>query len=50
MNELLAFVGVAMVVIVTPAAGVVCGQAVWVLAASVGVAALLVRPSRRSWR
>jgi threonine/homoserine/homoserine lactone efflux protein len=64
MGELLAFVGVAVIVIVTPgqdtaltvrntlargrragirtAAGVVCGQAVWVLAASVGVAALLV--------
>jgi len=64
MAELLAFVGVAIVVIVTPgqdtaltirntlaggrraglltAAGVVCGQAVWALAASVGVAALLV--------
>jgi threonine/homoserine/homoserine lactone efflux protein len=62
--ELLAFVGVAVVVIVTPgqdtaltvrntlaggrgagvrtAAGVVCGQAVWALAASAGVAALLV--------
>jgi len=64
MNELLAFVGVAIVVIVTPgqdtaltirntlaggrragvrtAAGVVCGQTVWALAASAGVAALLV--------
>ena len=64
MAELLAFVGVAVVVIVTPgqdtaltvrntlaggrgagvrtAAGVVCGQAVWALAASAGVAALLV--------
>jgi threonine/homoserine/homoserine lactone efflux protein len=64
MNELLAFAGVAIVVIVTPgqdtaltirntlaggrragtrtAAGVVCGQAVWALAASAGVAALLV--------
>ena len=64
MTELLAFVGVAVVVIVTPgqdtaltlrntlaggrdagvrtAAGVVCGQAVWALAASAGVAALLV--------
>jgi threonine/homoserine/homoserine lactone efflux protein len=64
MTELLAFVGVAIVVIVTPgqdtaltirntlaggrragvrtAAGVVCGQAVWALAASAGVAALLV--------
>jgi threonine/homoserine/homoserine lactone efflux protein len=64
MSELLAFVGVAVVVIVTPgqdtaltirntlaggrgagvrtAAGVVCGQAVWALAASAGVAALLV--------
>src|SRR5215217_4082336 len=64
MNELLAFVGVAVVVIVTPgqdtaltlrntlaggrdagnrtAVGVVCGQAVWALAASAGVAALLV--------
>jgi threonine/homoserine/homoserine lactone efflux protein len=63
-TELLAFIGVAVVVIVTPgqdtaltvrntlaggrragvrtAAGVVCGQAVWALAASVGVAALLV--------
>jgi threonine/homoserine/homoserine lactone efflux protein len=62
--ELLAFIGVAVVVIVTPgqdtaltvrntlaggrragvrtAAGVVCGQAVWALAASAGVAALLV--------
>jgi threonine/homoserine/homoserine lactone efflux protein len=62
--ELLAFVGVAVVVIVTPgqdtaltvrntlaggraagfrtATGVVAGQAVWALAASVGVAALLV--------
>jgi threonine/homoserine/homoserine lactone efflux protein len=62
--ELLAFLGVAIVVIVTPgqdtaltvrntlaggrragvrtAVGVVCGQAVWALAASVGVAALLV--------
>jgi threonine/homoserine/homoserine lactone efflux protein len=64
MAELLAFLGVAVVVIVTPgqdtaltvrntlaagrraglrtAAGVVSGQAVWALAASVGVAALLV--------
>jgi threonine/homoserine/homoserine lactone efflux protein len=64
MAELLAFVAVAVVVIVTPgqdtaltirntlaggrragfrtAAGVVCGQAVWALAASAGVAALLV--------
>src|SRR5215217_6294769 len=64
MNELLAFVGVAIVVIVTPgqdtaltirntlaggrragvrtASGVVCGQAVWALAASAGIAALLV--------
>jgi threonine/homoserine/homoserine lactone efflux protein len=64
MGELLAFLAVAVVVIVTPgqdtaltvrntiaggrragvrtAAGVVCGQAVWALAASVGVAALLV--------
>ena len=64
MTELLAFLGVAVVVIVTPgqdtaltvrntlaggrragvrtATGVVCGQAVWALAASVGVAALLV--------
>jgi threonine/homoserine/homoserine lactone efflux protein len=64
MSELLAFLGVAVVVIVTPgqdtaltvrntlaggrsaglrtAAGVVCGQAVWALAASAGVAALLV--------
>jgi threonine/homoserine/homoserine lactone efflux protein len=63
-TELLAFIGVAVVVIVTPgqdtaltirntlaggrragvrtAAGVVCGQAVWALAASLGVAALLV--------
>jgi threonine/homoserine/homoserine lactone efflux protein len=63
-SELLAFLGVAVVVIVTPgqdtaltvrntlaggrpaglrtAAGVVCGQAVWALAASAGVAALLV--------
>src|SRR5919107_1879049 len=63
-TELLAFAGVALVVIVTPgqdtaltlrntlaggrdagvrtAVGVVCGQAVWALAASVGVAALLV--------
>jgi threonine/homoserine/homoserine lactone efflux protein len=62
--ELLAFAGVAAVVIVTPgqdtaltirntiaggrgagvrtAAGVVCGQAVWALAAAAGVAALLV--------
>jgi threonine/homoserine/homoserine lactone efflux protein len=61
---MLAFLGVALVVIVTPgqdtaltvrntlaggrragvrtAAGVVCGQAVWALAASAGVAALLV--------
>jgi len=64
MAELLAFLGVAVVVIVTPgqdtaltvrntlaggraggtrtAAGVVSGQAVWALAASAGVAALLV--------
>jgi threonine/homoserine/homoserine lactone efflux protein len=64
MGELLAFLGVAVVVIVTPgqdtaltvrntlaggrsaglrtAGGVVCGQAVWALAASAGVAALLV--------
>jgi threonine/homoserine/homoserine lactone efflux protein len=64
MGELLAFLAVAVVVIVTPgqdtaltvrntlvggrdagvrtAAGVVCGQAVWALAASVGVAALVV--------
>ena len=64
MTELMAFLGVAVVVIVTPgqdtaltlrntlaadrragvrtAAGVVCGQAVWALAASAGVAALLV--------
>jgi threonine/homoserine/homoserine lactone efflux protein len=64
MAELLAFLGVAVVVIVTPgqdtaltvrntlagsrragvrtATGVVCGQAVWALAASAGVAALLV--------
>jgi threonine/homoserine/homoserine lactone efflux protein len=64
MTELLAFLGVAVVVIVTPgqdtaltvrntlaggrsagvrtATGVVCGQAVWALAASAGVAALLV--------
>jgi threonine/homoserine/homoserine lactone efflux protein len=64
MGELLAFLGVAVLVIVTPgqdtaltvrntlvggrhagvrtAAGVVCGQAVWALAASAGVAALLV--------
>jgi threonine/homoserine/homoserine lactone efflux protein len=64
MAELLAFLGIAVVVIVTPgqdtaltirntlaggrragfrtAAGVVCGQAVWALAASAGVAALLV--------
>jgi threonine/homoserine/homoserine lactone efflux protein len=64
MAELLAFVGVAVIVIVTPgqdtaltirntlaggrragirtAAGVVCGQAVWALAASAGIAALLV--------
>ena len=64
MTELLAFIGVAVVVIVTPgqdtaltvrntlaggrgagirtAAGVVGGQAVWALAASVGLAALLV--------
>lgn len=64
MAELLTFLAVAVVVIVTPgqdtaltvrntlasgrragirtAAGVVCGQAVWVLAASVGLAALLV--------
>ncbi len=64
MAELLAFLGVAVVVIVTPgqdtaltvrntlaggrpaglrtATGVVCGQAVWALAASAGVAALLM--------
>jgi threonine/homoserine/homoserine lactone efflux protein len=64
MTHLLAFFGVAVVVIVTPgqdtaltvrhtlasgrragirtATGVVCGQAVWALAASVGLAALLV--------
>jgi threonine/homoserine/homoserine lactone efflux protein len=64
MAELLAFVGVAVVVIVSPgqdtaltvrntlaggrragvrtAVGVVCGQGVWVLAASAGLAALLV--------
>jgi threonine/homoserine/homoserine lactone efflux protein len=64
MGELLAFLGVAVVVIVTPgqdtaltvrntlaggrpagvrtATGVVCGQAVWALASSAGVAALLV--------
>src|SRR5262245_18131582 len=64
MTELLAFLGVALMVIVTPgqdtaltvrntlgggrsagvrtAAGVVGGQAVWALAASAGVAALLV--------
>jgi threonine/homoserine/homoserine lactone efflux protein len=64
MTELLAFVGVAAVVIVTPgqdtaltirntlaggrgagfrtAAGVVAGQAVWAVAASLGVAALIV--------
>ena len=64
MAELLALLGVAVVVIVTPgqdtaltvrntlaggrragvrtAVGVVCGQALWALAASVGVAALLV--------
>jgi threonine/homoserine/homoserine lactone efflux protein len=64
MAGLVAFLGVALVVIVTPgqdtaltvrntlaggrragvrtAAGVVCGQAVWALAASAGVAALLV--------
>ena len=64
MGELLAFIGLAVVVIVTPgqdtaltvrntlaggrraglltAAGVVCGQAVWAFAASVGIAALLV--------
>jgi threonine/homoserine/homoserine lactone efflux protein len=63
-TELLAFIGVAVVVIVTPgqdtaltvrntlaggrgagvrtAAGVVAGQAVWALAASIGVTALLV--------
>jgi threonine/homoserine/homoserine lactone efflux protein len=63
-TELLAFVGMAVVVIVTPgqdtaltirntiaggraagvrtAAGVLCGQAVWALAAAVGLAALLV--------
>jgi threonine/homoserine/homoserine lactone efflux protein len=65
MTELLAFVGVALLVVVSPgqdtaltirntltggrsagvrtAAGVVCGQAVWALAASAGVAALLRR-------
>ena len=64
MTELLAFLGVAAVVIATPgqdtaltirntlaggrraglrtAAGVVCGQAVWALAASAGAAALIV--------
>ena len=64
MSQLLAFFGVAVVVIVTPgqdtaltlrntlargrgagistALGVVCGQAVWALAASAGVAAVLV--------
>jgi threonine/homoserine/homoserine lactone efflux protein len=64
LTELLAFVGVAVVVIVTPgqdtaltirntiaggrtagvrtAAGVLCGQAVWALAAAIGLAALLV--------
>ena len=64
MTELLAFIAVAAVVIVTPgqdtaltvrntlaggrraglrtAAGVVCGQAVWALAAAAGIAALLV--------
>ena len=64
MTELLAFLGVAAVVIATPgqdtaltirntlaggrraglrtAAGVVCGQAVWALAASLGAAALIV--------
>jgi threonine/homoserine/homoserine lactone efflux protein len=64
MAELLAFIGVAVIVIVTPgqdtaltvrntlaagrragvltAAGVVAGQAVWALAASIGVTALLV--------
>jgi threonine/homoserine/homoserine lactone efflux protein len=64
MTELLAFAGVAAVVIVTPgqdtaltlrntiaggrragvrtAAGVMCGQAVWALAAAAGVAALVV--------
>ena len=64
MTELLAFAGVALVVIVTPgqdtaltvrntlaggrraglrtAAGVVCGQALWALAASAGATALLV--------
>jgi threonine/homoserine/homoserine lactone efflux protein len=64
MGEMLAFVGIAAVVIVTPgqdtaltirntlsrgrtagvrtAVGVVCGQALWALAASAGVAALLV--------
>ena len=64
MAELLAFAGVALLVIITPgqdtaltvrntmlggrgagvqtAAGVVCGQAVWAIAASAGVAALLV--------
>jgi threonine/homoserine/homoserine lactone efflux protein len=64
MAELLTFIGVAVVVIITPgqdtaltvrntlaagrsagirtATGVVCGQAVWALAASAGIAALLV--------
>jgi threonine/homoserine/homoserine lactone efflux protein len=64
MTELLAFIGVAALVIVTPgqdtaltirntltggraaglrtATGVVCGQAVWALAAAAGVAALIV--------
>jgi threonine/homoserine/homoserine lactone efflux protein len=64
MGHLLAFLGLAVVVIITPgqdtaltvrntmrggrgagvrtAVGVVCGQAVWVIAASAGVAALLV--------
>jgi threonine/homoserine/homoserine lactone efflux protein len=69
MSGLLAFVAVAIVVIVTPgqdtaltvrntltggrragvrtAAGVVCGQAVWALAASAGLAALLAALRRR---
>lgn len=64
MTEVLAFIGVAVVVIVTPgqdtaltvrntlgggrragirtAGGVICGQAAWALAASAGIAALLV--------
>jgi len=68
MAELLAFVGVAVVVIIAPgqdtaltvrntlaggrragvrtAVGVVCGQGVWVLAASAGLAALLVASER----